>query len=59
MIGVFDSGFGGLTIHRALVEALPERDYVYLGDNHSAPYGARSPIEVLNLTCAGLDRLFA
>lgn len=59
MIGVFDSGFGGLTVHRALVEALPERDFIYLGDNRNAPYGARPPIDVLNLTCAGLERLFA
>ncbi len=59
MIGVFDSGFGGLTVHRALIEALPERDFVYLGDNRNAPYGARSPIDVLNLTCAALERLFA
>jgi glutamate racemase len=59
MIGVFDSGFGGLTVHRALIEALPERDFVYLGDNRNAPYGAKPPIEVLNLTCAGLERLFA
>jgi glutamate racemase len=59
MIGVFDSGFGGLTVHRALIEALPERDFVYLGDNRNAPYGVRSPIDVLNLTCAALERLFA
>jgi glutamate racemase len=59
MIGVFDSGFGGLTVHRALVQALPEHDFVYLGDNRNAPYGTRPPIDVLNLTCAGLDRLFA
>jgi glutamate racemase len=59
MIGVFDSGFGGLTVHRALVDAMPERDFVYLGDNQNAPYGERPPIEVLNLTCEGLDRLFA
>jgi glutamate racemase len=59
MIGVFDSGFGGLTVHRALIEALPERDFVYLGDNRNAPYGTRSPIDVLNLTCAGIERLFA
>lgn len=59
MIGVFDSGFGGLTIHRALIEALPEKDFVYLGDNRNAPYGTRPPIEVLNLTCAGIERLFA
>ncbi len=59
MIGVFDSGFGGLTIHRALIEALPGRDFVYLGDNRNAPYGMRPPIDVLNLTCAALERLFA
>lgn len=59
MIGVFDSGFGGLTVHRALIKALPERDFVYLGDNRNAPYGMRPPIDVLNLTCAALDRLFA
>jgi len=59
MIGVFDSGFGGLTVHRALVEALPERDFVYLGDNRNAPYGVQPPIAVLNLTCAALERLFA
>src|ERR1700756_4036165 len=59
MIGVFDSGFGGLTVHRALIEALPGRDFVYLGDNRNAPYGVRPPIEVLNLTCAALERLFA
>jgi len=59
MIGVFDSGFGGLTVHRALIEAMPERDFVYLGDNCNAPYGTRPPIEVLNLTCAAMERLFA
>src|SRR6185503_3260019 len=59
MIGVFDSGFGGLTVHRALIEALPERDFTYLGDNRNAPYGTRSPIDILNLTCAALERLFA
>jgi glutamate racemase len=59
MIGVFDSGFGGLTIHRALIDMLPERDFVYLGDHRNAPYGMRPPIDVLNLTCAALDRLFA
>src|SRR5215469_2499614 len=58
MIGVFDSGFGGLTVHRALIEALPNRDFIYLGDNRNAPYGIRPPIEVLNLTCAALELLF-
>jgi glutamate racemase len=59
MIGVFDSGFGGLTVHRALVGAFPERDFLYFGDNRNAPYGGRPPIEVLNLTCAAMERLFA
>lgn len=58
-IGVFDSGFGGLTVHHALIEAMPQRDFVYLGDNKNAPYGTRPPLEVLNLTCAGIDRLFS
>ncbi len=58
MIGVFDSGFGGLTIHRALLRALPDRDFVYLGDNRNAPYGERPPLEVLNLTCAAVERLY-
>lgn len=58
MIGVFDSGFGGLTVHRALIEALPGRDFVYFGDNRNAPYGTRPPIDILNLTCIALERLF-
>lgn len=42
MIGVFDSGFGGLTILKQIREQLPEYDYLYLGDNARAPYGTRS-----------------
>jgi glutamate racemase len=41
-IGVFDSGIGGLTVFRSIVEALPGYDYLYLGDNGRAPYGNRS-----------------
>lgn len=41
-IGVFDSGYGGLTVLKELVSALPEYDYLYLGDNARAPYGTRS-----------------
>jgi len=59
MIGVFDSGFGGLTVHKALLAALPETDFIYLGDNKNAPYGTRPPIDVLTLTCVGVERLFA
>ncbi|MFA6085609.1 glutamate racemase [Mucilaginibacter sp.] len=41
-IGVFDSGIGGLTVFRSIVEQLPGYDYIYLGDNGRAPYGNRS-----------------
>jgi glutamate racemase len=41
-IGVFDSGYGGLTILKQIVDKLPEYDYIYLGDNARAPYGNRS-----------------
>lgn len=41
-IGIFDSGYGGLTVFRAIREALPQYDYLYLGDNARAPYGGRS-----------------
>lgn len=41
-IGVFDSGYGGLTILQSLVNKLPDRDFLYLGDNARAPYGPRS-----------------
>jgi len=58
MIGVFDSGFGGLTIHEALVRRLPELSFLYLGDHRNAPYGDREPEEVLDFTRANIDRLF-
>jgi len=41
-IGVFDSGFGGLTVFKSIAELLPQYDYLYLGDNARAPYGNRS-----------------
>lgn len=41
-IGIFDSGFGGLTVFKAIQQSLPEYDFVYLGDNARAPYGNRS-----------------
>ena len=42
MIGVFDSGFGGLTVFKEIEIVLPQYDYIYLGDNSRAPYGTRS-----------------
>lgn len=41
-IGIFDSGYGGLTVFRSIAEKLPQYDYIYLGDNARAPYGDRS-----------------
>ena len=41
-IGVFDSGYGGLTILRQMRQMLPQYDYLYLGDNARAPYGSHS-----------------
>jgi len=58
-IGVFDSGFGGLTIFGRIRELLPRYDYIYLGDNARTPYGNRSFETVLRFTTEGVDSLFA
>lgn len=58
MIGVFDSGIGGLTILRALAERFPELSFVYLGDHANVPYGERPSEEIVSLTRAGVERLF-
>lgn len=58
MIGVFDSGHGGLTVLRALTARLPERGFVYLGDHAHAPYGDRDAEEVYELTIRNVERLF-
>lgn len=42
MIGIFDSGYGGLTVAQSIIERLPQYDYLYLGDNARTPYGGRS-----------------
>ena len=57
-IGVFDSGVGGLSVHRALVEAMPRADFVYLADQANAPYGGKPGEEIVELTKAGCIRLF-
>jgi glutamate racemase len=56
-IGVFDSGVGGLTVHRSLVAAFPRADFVYLADQANAPYGGRGGEEIVDLTRAGVLRL--
>lgn len=58
-IGVFDSGYGGLTILKELVKQLPQYDYLYLGDNARAPYGTRSFDTVYHYTLECVEALFA
>lgn len=57
MIGVFDSGSGGLTILKTLTERLPDQDFLYFGDHGNAPYGHRSNEQIVELTKAGVTRL--
>jgi len=57
-IGVFDSGYGGLTILRDLIRVLPEYDYLYLGDNARAPYGQRSFNTIFQYTLESVKWLF-
>lgn len=58
MIGVFDSGFGGLSILRELRKALPEYDFLYLGDNARAPYGSRTFDTIYRYTLEAVRALF-
>lgn len=57
-IGVFDSGYGGLTILDKIREKMPEYDYIYLGDNARTPYGTRSFEVVYNFTLQAVRKLF-
>ena len=58
-IGVFDSGYGGLTVLKALEKALPEHDFLYLGDNARTPYGTRSFDVVYEYTLQAVKYLFS
>lgn len=58
-IGVFDSGYGGLTILKEIRKSLPQYDYLYLGDNARAPYGTRSFDVVYQFTRQAVESLFA
>lgn len=58
-IGVFDSGYGGLTILHGIRQVLPNRDYIYLGDNARAPYGPRSFDVVYEFTRQAVAKLFS
>lgn len=58
-IGVFDSGFGGLTILRGLVKELPAYNYLYLGDTARNPYGTRSNEVIYEFTKQAVDFMFS
>ncbi|MCU0678839.1 MAG: glutamate racemase [Planctomycetes bacterium] len=58
MIGVFDSGLGGLTVLRELLRELPQYDYAYLGDNARAPYGNKSQTVIYGYALEAVDFLF-
>jgi len=57
-IGIFDSGYGGLTILRQIIEHFPENDLIYLGDNARTPYGSRSFEVVYQYTLEAVNKLF-
>lgn len=57
-IGVFDSGYGGLTVFREVLKEMPDNDYIYLGDNARAPYGIRSLETVYQFTLESVRFLF-
>jgi len=57
-IGIFDSGYGGLTVFRAIAARLPAYDYLYLGDNARAPYGTRSFDAVYRYTLQCVEWMF-
>ena len=56
-IGIFDSGVGGLTVARAVIDQLPNESIVYVGDTANSPYGSKSIQEVRELALAVMDRL--
>lgn len=58
-IGIFDSGYGGLTVLKEIIKHLPEYDYIYLGDNARAPYGTRSFETVYEYTLQCVEYLFS
>lgn len=58
-IGIFDSGYGGLTVMREIVRLLPQYDYLYLGDNARSPYGPRDFDTIYHYTLECVQYLFA
>ncbi len=58
-IGIFDSGYGGLTVLKEILSRLPHYDYIYLGDNARTPYGSRSFEVVYEYTLQAVKKLFS
>ncbi len=58
MIGVFDSGFGGMTVLKPIMDLMPEYDYIYLGDNARAPYGNHSAENITQFSEQAVNYLF-
>lgn len=58
MIGIFDSGLGGLTVLRALMQRFPAQSFIYLGDHAHVPYGDRPSEHIVELTRACTEHLF-
>ena len=58
-IAVFDSGVGGISVLRRLLEVLPNEKYLYFGDSINAPYGVRTEEEVRQLTLAAMEKMVA
>src|SRR6266576_4830906 len=57
VIGVFDSGFGGLTVLKALLEVIPQAEYLYFGDTARLPYGSKSVETVAKYACDAVQYL--
>ncbi len=58
MIGIFDSGYGGLTVLKPIIDLLPQYDYLYLGDNARAPYGNHSPENIKEFSEQAVEYFF-
>jgi glutamate racemase len=59
MIGVFDSGYGGLSVLKKILKLIPDYDYLYLGDNERVPYGDKSPDLIYDYTRQAVEFLFS
>jgi glutamate racemase len=59
MIGVFDSGIGGLTVLKALIQNIPDYDFIYFGDTARAPYGTKNSTTIIDYTLEGIEFLLS